>query len=104
MGASSNNKPDGTKARTKRVEFAVARAIDLGKAIAAVRKDSELTQAEAAAQAGLSPSYLSKIENGRTSSILVHQIRALRRLGANITVTWDTTLPPTDSTAETADG
>lgn len=45
-----------------------------------------MTQAELAEKTGLTPSYLSKIESGRTSTILEHELRILRRLGASITI------------------
>ena len=62
---------------------------DVGRAIRAIRSTRGLTQAQAADLVGLEPSYLSKIERGRTVSLLEHQLRILRRLGARVTVTFD---------------
>lgn len=59
---------------------------DLGRTIAQLRRDRNLTQAELAELAGISPAYIAKIETGRTSSIVEHQLRVLRRLGATITI------------------
>lgn len=59
---------------------------DLGAAIAEVRLESGRTQAELAKMAGLTSTYVSKVENGRSTSLLDHEIRMLRRLGATITI------------------
>lgn len=62
---------------------------DLGAAIAEVRLTRELTQTELGDQVGLSATYVSKVESGRTTPLLDHQIRILRRLGAKITIEFD---------------
>lgn len=62
---------------------------DFGRTIAERRRRVNMAQSELADLAGLSTAYLSKIENGRTSSILEHELRILRRLGATITVEFD---------------
>ncbi len=59
---------------------------DLGRAIAEIRSAQSISQADLAELVGLSPNYISKIETGRTSSILEHELRVLRRLGATITI------------------
>ena len=59
---------------------------DLGRAIAEIRSQRSISQTELAEMVGLSPNYISKIETGRTSSILEHELRVLRRLGATITI------------------
>ncbi|MGI8793780.1 MAG: helix-turn-helix domain-containing protein [Acidimicrobiales bacterium] len=59
---------------------------DIGRAIGELRIRRAMTQAELAEKTGLTPSYLSKIESGRTSTILEHELRILRRLGASITI------------------
>lgn len=64
----------------------VSTGADLGRAIAELRASRSLSQVDVADMAGLSPSYISKIESGRTSSILEHELRVLRRLGASITI------------------
>ena len=62
---------------------------DLGMVIADQRRAVGLTQADLAERAGLSRDYIAKIENGRTSSVMTHAFRLLRRLGATITITFD---------------
>jgi hypothetical protein len=42
-----------------------------------------------AARVGISAAYLSKIEAGRSSSVIDHAVRALRILGARVTITFD---------------
>jgi transcriptional regulator with XRE-family HTH domain len=59
---------------------------DLGRAIGELRRDSNLTQAGLSELVGLDPKYISKIESGRTVSLLEHELRILRRLGATITI------------------
>jgi DNA-binding XRE family transcriptional regulator len=44
-----------------------------------------LTQAELAKMVGMSSTYVSKVENGRSPPLLDHEIRMLWRLGATIT-------------------
>lgn len=76
---------------------------DLGRTVADIRAAQRLTQADLAAEAGLTRDYVAKLETGRTSPLLDHLLRLLRRLGATITVTFDApesaedaagTLPP----------
>jgi HTH-type transcriptional regulator/antitoxin HipB len=67
-------------------QYDVRSGPDLGAAIAEVRLASGLTQAELAKMAGLTATYVSKLENGRSTSLLDHEIRMLRRLGATITI------------------
>jgi HTH-type transcriptional regulator / antitoxin HipB len=69
--------------------YQVRSADELGAVIADRRLASELSQAELAEQAGLSRTYVTKIESGRTSSVTEHAFRLLRRLGATITITFD---------------
>jgi transcriptional regulator with XRE-family HTH domain len=67
-------------------QFAVRSGADLGRAIAQARSDAGLTQHELGDLVGLGAPYLSKIESGRTVSLLEHQLRILRRLGARVVV------------------
>jgi len=60
---------------------------DLGRAIAGVRGAKNLTQAELASQAGISRSYLAQLEAGASQLVLERSLRALRRMGASVTVT-----------------
>ncbi len=66
--------------------FEIRSGEDLGRTIAQRRRDSEMDQTGLAELAGLSKAYISKIESGRTVSLLEHHLRILRRLGATITV------------------
>ncbi|MGB3737123.1 MAG: helix-turn-helix transcriptional regulator [Ilumatobacter sp.] len=59
---------------------------DLGQAIVEARRSLDLSATEVAQRTGLSPQYLSKIESGRTTRVLEHQLRILRRLGARVIV------------------
>ncbi len=70
-------------------KFQVRRGADLGRAIAQVRAEAGLTQQEVGLLAGIEDAYVSKIESGRTVSLLEHQLRILRRLGARLTIEWD---------------
>jgi transcriptional regulator with XRE-family HTH domain len=60
---------------------------DLGRAIAGVRGARGLTQQELAAQIGVGRSYLAQLEAGASQLVLERSLRALRRLGASVTVT-----------------
>lgn len=71
---------------------------DLGLAVAEVRRSRGMTQAEAAATAGIGRTWLAKLETGRSNRVLEHLLRLLRRMGATVTVTWDD-----DSTVVTHD-
>ena len=71
------------------MESEIRSGADIGRAIRAVRSSRGLSQVQAAELAGIDSSYLSKIEKGRTVSLLEHELRILRRLGARITITYD---------------
>ncbi|HUP69045.1 MAG TPA: helix-turn-helix transcriptional regulator [Acidimicrobiales bacterium] len=62
---------------------------DMGRAIAEIRHERGLTQAELAAQGGLSRNWLAKLEAGRSTPVLDHLLRLLRRLGATVTITFE---------------
>lgn len=68
--------------------WAIRSGEDLGRAIAELRARRGLTQAELAAESGLSREYLAQIETGRTGRLLEHLLRVLRRSGAQLTVTY----------------
>lgn len=59
---------------------------DVGRAIAALRSRAGMTQQELGELAGLDAAYVSKIESGRTVTLLEHELRILRRLGARVTI------------------
>jgi len=61
---------------------------DLGRAIAGARRERGLSQGELADQLGFKRSYLSELETGGGATIALERtLRALRRLGAEVTVT-----------------
>jgi transcriptional regulator with XRE-family HTH domain len=68
--------------------WVVRSSADLGAAIAEIRAERGLTQADTAELAGLDRSWLAKIENGRTSRLVDQTLRVLRRLGATVTVSF----------------
>ncbi len=73
-------------------QFAIVirRAADLGRALAEVRTRRGLTQQQVAELAGMDRTYLSRLENDSSSVQLERALRALRRMGANVTVTVET--------------
>ncbi len=71
------------------MEAEIRSGSDVGRTIRAVRAARSLSQVEAAELAGIDPTYLSKIEGGRTVSLLEHELRILRRLGARVTITYE---------------
>lgn len=60
---------------------------DLGRAIAGARRERGLSQGQLATELGFERSYLSELESGEATIALERTLRALRRLGAEITVT-----------------
>jgi len=67
---------------------------DLTTAVGEIRRARQLTQNDLAEDGGISRSYLSQIEAGRSVSLLEHTLRLLRRLGAEVTISFDTEQPP----------
>lgn len=67
--------------------WVVRSGADLGRTIAGVRSASNLTQAELARRAGLDRTYLARIEAGASVQLIERALRALRRMGATVTVT-----------------
>jgi HTH-type transcriptional regulator/antitoxin HipB len=76
--------------------WTVRSGADLGRAIAEARREQGLTQAALAERAGVSRGYLAQLETGKSGRLLDLLVRVLRRLGAEITVTFPTAPPPTD--------
>ena len=68
--------------------FAVRRGSDLGASVAEARRARGLTQSELAEQLGMNRAYLAAMEGGRANRLIEHLLRALRRLGADVTVSW----------------
>lgn len=65
----------------------VREASDLGRAIAAARAARGWRQQDLAEQAGIDRTYLARLEAGATSLLIERGLRALRRMGATVTVT-----------------
>ncbi len=61
-------------------------AADLGRAIAGARRRRGVTQEQLAAELGIKRSYLSALENGEETIALERTLRALRRLGAEVSI------------------
>lgn len=59
---------------------------DLGRAIAGVRAERGLTQAQLAEELGIDRAYLARLESGADQLVLERAILALRRMGATVTV------------------
>ena len=79
------SRPEG---RTQTARWTIHTGADFGRAIAEIRTRRNLTQAQLAAQTGLTRDYLAHLESGRTVTLLEHLLRVLRRSGATVTVTW----------------
>jgi transcriptional regulator with XRE-family HTH domain len=69
---------------------------DLGRAIAGVRAERGLTQAQLADEVSVDRSYLARLEAGAGALILERALRALRRMGATVTVDLDDSDRPSD--------
>jgi transcriptional regulator with XRE-family HTH domain len=76
------------KSRSPQARWTIHTGEDFGRVIAEIRGRLGLTQEQMAARSGLSRTYLSHLESGRTVSLLEHVLRILRRAGATVTVTW----------------
>lgn len=67
--------------------WVISSARDFGKTLAGVRRSRGLTQAQLAELLGVHRSYLAKLESGSDTVELQRLVLALRRLGADLTVT-----------------
>lgn len=72
-----------------RATWTVHNPADLGRAIAGVRSACGLTQAGLAGQIGVDRGYLARLEAGASQLVLERALRALRRMGATVTVTFE---------------
>lgn len=61
---------------------------DLGRTIAGVRAARGTTQAELAAELGVDRSYLARLEAGASTLALERTLRALRHMGATVSVSF----------------
>lgn len=66
--------------------WAVRTPADLGRAVAGVRATTGMTQQQLADIAALDRTYLARIESGDGVLHLERTLRALRRMGAEVTV------------------
>jgi transcriptional regulator with XRE-family HTH domain len=62
---------------------------DFGRAIGELRRAQGLTQEDLARQSGITRDWLARLETGHTNRVLEHLLRLLRRLGATVTITWE---------------
>jgi len=74
-----------TDGPTQRV-WSIHNPADIGRAIAGVRAERGLTQEDLAREVEVDRSYLAKLEAGPSQLVLERSLRALRRMGATITV------------------
>jgi len=70
-------------------QWSVRSAQDIGRAIGEIRRTSGLTQQQLAEQTGLTRETLAQLEAGRTGRVIDQTLRLLRRLGANVTITFE---------------
>jgi transcriptional regulator with XRE-family HTH domain len=66
--------------------YRVYTAASIGPAIRHYRAEAGLTQSELADSVGLTPSYLSRLENGQETEQLRRIVAILKRLGVRITL------------------
>jgi transcriptional regulator with XRE-family HTH domain len=66
--------------------YRVYTAASIGPAIRHYRAEAGLTQSELAESVGLTPSYLSRLENGQETEQLRRIVAILKRLGVRITL------------------
>jgi HTH-type transcriptional regulator/antitoxin HipB len=78
---------DDTGRDPKTITWGIRSPADLGRAIAGARHERGLSQEGLARELGLDRSYLSELEAGRSTIAVERSLRALRRLGATVTVT-----------------
>jgi transcriptional regulator with XRE-family HTH domain len=67
--------------------WAIGSPKDLGRALSGVRRARRLTQQQLADMTGIDRTYLAKLETGSETIELQRLVLALRRLGAEVTVT-----------------
>ena len=71
-------------------QFVARTGVDLGRAVAEIRHARGLSQEDLAERTGIERTRLAKLESGARSTIVLdHLMRALRRLGATVTITFE---------------
>lgn len=60
---------------------------DLGRALAGVREARNLTQEQLAELVGINRTYVAGVEAGASVQMFERTLRALRRMGAEVTIT-----------------
>lgn len=66
--------------------WAVRSSADLGRVLAGVRAARGVTQEGLAQELGIDRSYLARLEAGPSTLALERSLRALRRMGATVTI------------------
>jgi transcriptional regulator with XRE-family HTH domain len=66
--------------------YRIYTAASIGPAIRHYRRQANLTQAELADLVGLTPTYLSRLENGEGTEELRRAVRILKQLGVRMTL------------------
>jgi predicted transcriptional regulator len=86
MKTKDENKPRSTMAGAAQ-SWTIHNPADLGRAIAGVRAIRGLTQNGLANQVEIDRGYLARLEAGADQLVLERSLRALRRMGATVSVT-----------------
>ena len=68
------------------LQWSIRASGDLGRAIAGIRRQREWTQDRLAEEMGVARPYISRLEAGHATLALERALLALRRLGAEVTV------------------
>jgi transcriptional regulator with XRE-family HTH domain len=82
-----------TTGEPRSISWIVRAPGDLGRAIAGVRHRRGWTQQRLAEELGVERSYVSQLESGEATLALERSLRALRRLGAEVSIS----LPESDA-------
>jgi transcriptional regulator with XRE-family HTH domain len=77
---------DDSSADPRNLTWGIRNPADLGRAIAGARRERGLSQENLAHELGIERTYLSELEAGQSTIALERALRALRRLGATVTV------------------
>jgi transcriptional regulator with XRE-family HTH domain len=75
-----------TATKVKQRNWSIHNPADIGRAIAGVRNEKGLTQEELARRIDIDRGYLARLESGASQLVLERSLRALRRMGATVTI------------------